>query len=264
MSSVVSNDKTATLSDGTNINYVTSGTGSHVTLLMPGALGTARTDFTPQLEGLNSEGHLSLVAWDPPGYGKSRPPSRTFPLNFFERDANVAVEFMKTIGHDKFSVLGWSDGGITGLILAAKYPEHVRKLVAFAANAYFTDQDLDMILKVKDVSKWSERMRAPMEEIYGKDHFPVLWSQWCESVEKIIESSPDKDICKNLVPNIKCPTLIVHGDKDAMVAAEHPEYLQKRIPEARMQRFPDGKHNLHFKYKEEFNKLVECFLNEDL
>ena len=44
----------------------------------------------------------------PPGYGKSRPPNRTFPPNFFERDAQAAMKFMQSIGHDKFSILGWS------------------------------------------------------------------------------------------------------------------------------------------------------------
>ena len=96
------------MDDGTNINYCTTGNGGHVVLLLPGALGTGRSDFTPQLEGLNSMGKLTLVAWDPPGYGKSRPPNRTFPPNFFERDAQAAMKFMQSIGHDKFSVLGWS------------------------------------------------------------------------------------------------------------------------------------------------------------
>ena len=31
----------------------------------------------------------------------------------------------------------------------------------------------------------------------------------------------------------------------------------------RLERFSDGKHNLHFKYKDEFNKLVEDFLLEE-
>ena len=32
--------------------------------------------------------------------------------------------------------------------------------------------------------------------------------------------------------------------------------------DSRLHRFPDGKHNLHLKYKEEFNKMVEEFLLE--
>lgn len=36
-----------------------------------------------------------MVAWDPRGYGHSRPPDRDFPLDFFERDAKDAVDLMK-------------------------------------------------------------------------------------------------------------------------------------------------------------------------
>ena len=73
-------------------------------LLLPGALGTGLSDWRPQLEGLNSSGKLTLVAWDPPGYGKSRPPERSFAGNFFLQDAKVAKEFMESLGHEKFSI----------------------------------------------------------------------------------------------------------------------------------------------------------------
>jgi valacyclovir hydrolase len=93
------------------INYVKVGDGDRPTMLLPGALGTAQSDLTTLLDGLNSRGKLTLIAWDPPGYGDSRPPARTWPLNYFERDAEFAVEFMKELGYDKFNVVGWSDGG---------------------------------------------------------------------------------------------------------------------------------------------------------
>ena len=36
-------------------------------LCLPGAMGTAETDFAPQLKGLEG---LGVVAFDPRGYGK--------------------------------------------------------------------------------------------------------------------------------------------------------------------------------------------------
>lgn len=227
--STISADKLQILDDGTRISYCTSGNGGHVVLLMPGALGSGRTDFTPQLEGLNSSGKLTLVAWDPPGYGNSRPPNRTFPLDFFQRDAKVAKDFMHSLGHKKYSLLGWSDGGITALVMAAMFSKNVEKLVAFAANAYFEDADIEMIRKIKEVKDWSPRMRAPMEAIYGEDYFPLLWKEWVEAMERIAEATPDRNICRDELSEIRCPTLIIHGTKDAMVASEHPEMLHNRI-----------------------------------
>ena len=106
MSTLLPQPQQVTLpSDGQVINYVTSGSGSHVALLMSGALGVIG-DLAPQLEGLNARGKLTLVAWDPPGYGKSVPHERRWGADFFQRDKDAAVEFMKTLGHQKFSLLG--------------------------------------------------------------------------------------------------------------------------------------------------------------
>jgi valacyclovir hydrolase len=38
-------------------------------------------------------------------------------------------------------MLGWSDGGITAMIVAAKYPERVDKLVIWGANAYVIEEE---------------------------------------------------------------------------------------------------------------------------
>lgn len=71
-----------------------TGNGSHPVLCFPGALGTIWSDFKPQVEGLNKD-KFTVVAWDPPGYGKSRPPDRKFPLDFYEKDADAAAQFME-------------------------------------------------------------------------------------------------------------------------------------------------------------------------
>lgn len=57
-------------------------------------IGSGETDFGPQIEKLNKK-LFTVVAWDPRGYGHSRPPDRDFPVDFFERDAKDAVDLMK-------------------------------------------------------------------------------------------------------------------------------------------------------------------------
>ena len=48
-----------------------------------------------------------------------------------------------------------------------------------------------------------------------------------------IMNDRDGNICKDLLPRITCPTLIVHGEKDALVAPEHPQYLKESIKGSR-------------------------------
>ena len=52
-----------------------------------------------QLSGL-SPLEFSLVGWDPPGYGGSRPPGRDF-TDFFQRDAELAVTTMHKLGFQR-------------------------------------------------------------------------------------------------------------------------------------------------------------------
>lgn len=42
---------------------------------------------------------------------------------------------------DSVNVLGWSDGGNTGLFMAMKYPQKVKKLITMGANV-FSDNSL--------------------------------------------------------------------------------------------------------------------------
>jgi valacyclovir hydrolase len=51
---------------------------------------------------------------------------------------------MKTLGYTKFSLLGWSDGGITALISAAEYSTSINKLIVTGANAYVTPGEIEI------------------------------------------------------------------------------------------------------------------------
>jgi len=242
---------------GVQINYEEAGSGPHAVLLMPGAIGSALSDFGPQLASLAGS-QLKLVAWDPPGYGQSRPPSRTFPPSFFRDDALAAADLMKTLGHDQYSVLGWSDGGNSAVILAALRPQSVTKLVIWGANAYVSEKDIQLYEAVRDIDQWSERMRAPLVKLYGEQYFRDTWNAWVDGISALQHA--ENGICRAEAAQVRCPTLLLHGAKDAMVPEEHPEYFAKHIPDVRLHVFPEGKHNLHLRYPAEFNKLATEFL----
>ncbi|KAJ8985323.1 hypothetical protein NQ317_008353 [Molorchus minor] len=239
------------------INYVKVGEGDKKVLCFPGALGTIWSDFKPQIKGLDRS-KLTIVAWDPPGYGYSRPPNRSFDVDFYENDADNAYDFMTQLGIQKYSLLGWSDGGISSMILAAKHPESIEKLVIWGANSYVLPEEIDKYEKIRDISKWSDKMKAPLIELYTEKGLQDMWNDWCDTLIKI--RNDGGNICKDCLVNIECPTLILHGDKDPMVAPEHPDYLFSNIKTTKLHRFPDGKHNIHLKYAEEFNQIVTDFL----
>lgn len=212
-----------------NINYVRSGSGHNAVLLMPGALGSAWTDFRPQIENLPKIlKNSTIYAWDPPGYGKSIPPKRNFTVDFYEKDAQTAKEFMNELSIQKYSLLGWSDGGISAMILSANYPQNVEKLVIWGSNAYVLPSELKIYESIRDVKKWSEKMRKPLDDLYGAEYFATTWNNWVDIFAKIMKERGG-DLCKSKLDKITAETLILHGVKDPMISPEHVPYLLKNI-----------------------------------
>ncbi|XP_069586838.1 valacyclovir hydrolase [Ranitomeya imitator] len=244
--------------NGVKLHYQRTGHGDHALLLLPGALGCSQTDFGPQLKFLNKE-VFTIIGWDPRGYGLSIPPARDYPPNFFSRDAKDAVDLMQALNFKKFSLLGWSAGGVTALIAAGSYPSLINKLVIWGTPSYVTEEDVALYNAVKDVRTWSQEMRKPMEDIYGKEYFANTFSAVVDAMNQFY-SKPDGNICRHLLPLIGCPTLIIHGMKDPVVPKSHPQFLHEHIKNSRLHLMPEGKHNLHLRFSEEFNRLVEDFL----
>ena len=247
------------LVNGIELFYDSRGNGKHALVCIPGAMGTAKSDFTPQLDYFGSRDGFKIVAFDPRGYGNSRPPERYFfGTNSFENDAKDAKGLMDALGIQKFSVLGWSDGGIAGLILASLFPDSVISLVVWGANAYVSKEDIACYSTIRDLSKWSTKMLEPLEKEYGREGLHRLWNSWLDVLEEVHHSGGN--ICKEKLSGIKCPTLILHGVKDPIVPNFHPIYLAEHIHNSFVHNFPDGKHNIHLRYSKEFNLIVDNFV----
>jgi valacyclovir hydrolase len=220
--------------------------------------GTAETDFEPQLRDLSDT--MQVVSFDPRGYGKSRPPMRDFPVDFYQQDADDAAAVMKALGHAEYNVLGWSDGAISALLLAASQRAAVGKLVIFGGNAYFTKDDIDAFEAVRDIeTSWSKRMKATHQPVYGDDLQP-MWSKAVDAWSAIYHERGG-DICQEQAKGLACPTLVLHGAKDPICLQEHAEWFGANIPGATLRILPDGKHNLHLRFADEVNGMIRAFVD---
>ena len=46
---------------------------------------------------------------------------------------------------------------------------------------------------VRDVSKWSARMRQPMEEVYGAQVFAKTWEGWVDGIAQFAQRHDGED-----------------------------------------------------------------------
>ena len=88
-----------------------------------------------------------------------------------------------------------------------------------------------------------------------------LWSGWIDSLTRIYKER-EGNLCQEFLPKITCPTLLIHGEKDPLVPSFHAQYIHKNLKGSILRLMPEGRHNLHLTYAEEFNKYVTDFCKE--
>lgn len=245
--------------NGVQIFYSKRGHGQTVLLCLPGSFGSGLSDFKHNFHVLSQS--MTVIAFDPRGYGNSRPPTRQYPLDFYHVDANDSIQLMNKLGYDKYCLLGWSDGGITAIIHAALNPKGVQKLIALNAAAYFSQVDVDFMRPLEDISKWNPKIVDTLSEIYGKETLIQMNKDYYKTFYQLYDNGGD--ICKSQLDHISCPTLIVHGMKDPMIPHFHADYLHQHIKNSHLCLVPDGKHAIHKRQPDKINKLVQKFIHQD-
>ncbi|XP_054159492.1 valacyclovir hydrolase-like [Oppia nitens] len=238
--------------DDLSLYYERTGTGEHVVLLLPGVLGTVQIEFSQQWEAFDLT-KFTLIAWDPPGFGLSRPPERNY-KDAYIRDGDLILKFMKHFGYEKYSIMGFSDSGRTSMIFAARYPQVMRKMVIWGTCAFIGEKEKKTLSLCKEVSGWSNERKNIFEPIYKED-LQMVWGRWVDENNRL------KDFATQYLKDIKCPTFILHGENDIVTPMEpHALYLKKNISGARLVIFPKAAHTCHQEKAADFNRLVQDFL----
>lgn len=131
---------------------------------------------------------------------------------------------------DKYSLLGWCNGGCTALIVASKAAGRVEKVVVWGGNAYVTEKEVEFYRKLRQNYGKSPETVADRESVkmHGKKYFLDTWSACVDSFRAILDDNGG-NICREALPKVKAPTLVLHGALDANVPVEHAVYLHENI-----------------------------------
>ena len=252
--------------NGVELHCNIKGNGPNPLLCISGAATPSDWAFPSQLEYFGGSGsEYTVIAFDPRGYGCSKLAPRTFsitPEHHTKIDARDAHQVMKSLGYDKYFVLGWCDGGITAIYLAALFPDAVKGLVLWGSRVRYTEYEVEMAESCRDVKKFKDV--AVFVLVYGSDSaFQVIWNKFNDSVHATYEHLKDKngELCTEEMRQVSCPTLVLHGARDNMATLSQAQLIKESIPNSKLIVF-EGTHFIHMRLSEDFNLTVENFLKE--
>lgn len=226
--------------DGTLFHYEEAGSGAPLVLLH-GGLGTAALHLWREIEFFGRG--FRVVAPDLRGYGRSTPP-RSFPADFYDRDAEDVAALLAALFDHPVHLAGWSDGGIVALIVAARRPELVRSLAVWGAQARLTAAERAGWPALADASSWPEGARRRFIEAQGPQNWPEILQRMVDGYHAYYNAR-DGDIITTELHAIRAPVLILHGEDDAVVPVLHAHDMAAALPHVRLRIFPGAGHAVH-------------------
>jgi pimeloyl-ACP methyl ester carboxylesterase len=231
--------------DGLRVRYVRKGHGPPVVLLhgLASSIYTWK-DVLPALATRHD-----VVALDLPGFGDSAVPER---FNS-EQAMRAVVALMDRLGIARASLVGNSLGGAIAVVIAARTPERVDRLVLVDAAGYnFRPADRPWILRlvaalpagVADAMPRRPMVTLALRQVFHDrrlltaervaEYVAPLRRPGASRVVRQILLSEDAMGFPEIVRSVHAPTLVVWGRYDAWVSPRDAERFASDIPGARV------------------------------
>jgi len=227
--------------NGIKLYYETYGKGQPI-LLIHGNNGSI-IDMTYQIDFFAERNQVIVV--DSRGHGKSEMGSGRLT---YEQMADDYDKLLHLLNVKSINLLGWSDGGIIGLLLAINHPDKVGKLAVMGVNvsptgAYKWAQDW--------VASKSKLVNTAIDSGESSNNL-FRYKQLLDLLGKQPNISP------NDLHQISAPTLIMVGDRD-IIRSEHTLEIFNNIKNAQLCIFPGATHGIPRQDPKTFNEVVLKF-----
>ena len=223
-----------------------------IVVLLHHGLGSTAS-WRKQVPALTAAG-WSVLAFDRWGYGQSdaRP---AFALDFLRCDGEETLALLDSLGLERVSLVGHSDGGSIALLLAAEHPERVVRLITVAAHIYFEPVTGGGVASIAAAAG-----QSPLREALAREHgdkAPSLVSSW---TARWLDPSMRSLSLTDELSHIVCPTLVIQGELDEHATRQHAIDIARGIPGAELWLVPGGHHMLPQEQPVVFNRRMLTFL----
>ena len=257
--------------NGVNLAYYVVGEGAPV--LMIQGLGGRAADWGTIPRALSRR--YQAITFDNRGTGKSDKPDVEYSLAGM---ADEAIAVLNALGHQRAHVVGLSMGGMIAQLVALQHPESVDHLVLISTtpggSRTVAPTPAAMLALIPDFSRPPEEvvrnsMRAITAPGFADAHPEVIGEivatalaaptpqfVFARQMAAIMASDRSADL-----HTIEKPTLVVHGDADALVPHANGVILAEGIPGARLLTLRGCGHLAMWEQPVELSRALLEFLN---
>lgn len=235
--------------NGINMYYEIYGQGKPLVLLHGGG-STIETSFGRIIPHLAKNHQLICVELQAHG----RTEDRNSPISF-EQDAADVVALLDNLKIQKADFLGFSNGGMTALKIAIKYPDRCNKIIAGSVLLKRNGTFPQFWAFMKNGS--FEQMPQQYKDAFLKVNpdSAKLLNLFHQCANRMINFT---DYSDEEIQSIKAPVMLINGQQD-VGTNEHIAAMAKLIPHCRLAIFPGG----HGAYIGEITTLGSDFKIED-
>jgi pimeloyl-[acyl-carrier protein] methyl ester esterase len=228
-------------------------------LLLVHGWGFGAGVWRPVLDGLDDK--LPARAADLPGYGETTfPPAELSPGTV---------------------VCAWSLGALLAMQWAVRYPDKIARLVLVGATPRFVcDDDWREAQPLELLDGFAAAVRS--DPAAALRRFATLMNQGDDHARAVIRrltalsEAPCPDAAtlltgldllrrldlRTLVPQIRVPTLVVHGERDPLMPLAAGRWLADHIADGRLEIFAGAAHAPFLSNRQRFCALLDAFADE--
>jgi proline iminopeptidase len=275
--------------NGFEIHYEVHGQGP-VLMVLTNSWGLSLEGLRAVFEPL--EERLTLVYFDPRGMGESSEIKEESDMGM----AAVRADFQalrEHLGLESVNAIGWSNGAMNLILLAAERPETIANAIFLHGAASYTDEDMAAMAQEYPelIAAWMEfnqEMQQPgltaeektqrMRDMWLEQWFPLSFADREAAADTIDRLFADAEFswahadysqrenptfdARDRLPLITARSLVITGAHDMMEVSKGEE-LAAGIPNSEFVLFESSGHYAPAEEPEAFEELVFTFLGVD-
>lgn len=237
------------------VYYERGGEGSPLVLLN-GALDTIESDWGEHLDAFRQQ--FDVLAYDHRGHGRSTNPGDTFSSYAVLADDLAALLDDQQISKAHFC--GFSDGGVTLLFFALRYPERVRSLVLVGAQYTNDERSLAMLEKMtpEGIERRHPEWVEYLADLHDQHRGAGYWRTLLQALRPMWQREPA--FAPTDLAVISAPTLLIAGENDQFGNVDQQVAMWRALPNAELCILPHASHPVQNEQPALFQQIVLDFV----